>query len=154
MYTHIFPVLLHAYEFPEALTVVHKTHNIAYFVTVMALACLYHFAFYFLSISSIFLCNPLVTPSLIGLFSLLLVGEELGLGLFAELATPLICSLSLELLSFQLFNVSSYLLLAPALCFGHFVVEVQLLVLLSQANDKVRLLRLHIFCFRFFNHVL
>ena len=124
MHTHILPVLFHAYELPQTFAVVHKTHNIANFVAVVTLARLYHFAFDFLSICSIFLCNSLVTPSLVGLFSFLFIGEELGLGLFTELTTPLICSLSLELLPFQLLDVTLLVLLASALSFSHFVVEV------------------------------
>ena len=124
MHTHILPVLFHTNEFPQTLTIVHKTHDIANFMSVVTLAYLYHFAFYFLSICSIFLCDSLITPSLIGLFSLLLIGEEFGLGLFAELAAPLICSLSLELLPFQLLLVTPYLFFTSALSFSHFVVEV------------------------------
>ena len=124
MHTHILPILLHTNELPQTFTVVHKTHDIANFMSMVTLSCLYLFAFYFLSICSIFLCDSLVTSSLIGLFSFLLFGEELGLGLFAELAAPLICSLSLELLPFQLFLITPYLFFTSALSFRHFVVEV------------------------------
>ena len=93
-------------------------------MSVVTLSCLNHFALSSLSVGSIFLSNSLITSSLVGLLSFLLIGEKLGLGLFAELAPPLICSLSLELLPFQLFNVAPYLLLASTLGLSHFVVEV------------------------------
>ena len=107
---HVFPVLLHSNELPQALAVVDEAHDVTHLVPVVTLPGLDLLALCSLCVCSVLLCKSLLASSLLSLLSFLFIREEFCLTLLTCFSSAFVCCLALEFLSFELLGVAAHLL--------------------------------------------